>query len=159
MPKEVKWTEIARLLVGCTVLTTALGMLAFRMRPCDDKKCESFGEWINGGRLTAATMLVGAGAGVAFGFLDNCFLFLGMSSLDSVFRMLPYGDDSRVLAGYGNAFSSTISAFASTFVGRLIADMAGVSIDDAPLWAMATGLLVGGMAGIAVPRLLLGPER
>jgi hypothetical protein len=109
--------------------------------------------------VTTKALLVGAGAGFAFGFLDNCFMFMGMSSMDSLFRRLPYAEDDRMLAGYGNAVSSTISAFASSFVGKLINEETGLNSRDAPLWAMSVGLLLGSLLGMYVPRVILGAKK
>lgn len=148
--EAIHWPRIASVLVGCVVLIVATGYLAFTMRPCTPKHCPSFEEWIDQD-TSAKSILVGAAAGAAFGIIDNTLLWVGMSAMDSLFARLPGGTTPNVLAGYGNAFSSVVSAFVSTFVGRIIADAFHVNLDKTPLWSMAFGILVGCVVGILVP--------
>lgn len=157
----VEWGSALRLFLGCIVFTTAIGAWAFHTRSCPPgRRCPTLGEWLDGPAPSLKAALVGLGSGVAFGFIDNCLLFLGIASLDTLFERLPYAHgDSRVIAGYGNTFSSAFSALASTFVGRGIASATHMDVDDAPLWSMALGLVAGGLVGIAVPRALLGPSQ
>lgn len=176
--EPLDWPRIVSVLVGCVVLVVATGAMAFGVRKCDvppsfvghavvsygerarapedEKKpsqCPDFEQWIDQD-TSAKSILVGAAAGAAFGLIDNTLLWVGMSSLETLFARLPGGTEPNVLAGYGNAFSSIVSAFVSTFIGRWIADVTDVDVDKAPLWSMALGILLGCLLGIVIPSLL-----
>ena len=149
--------KIAVLVGLCVALIAASATWAFHLRPCDESGCEGFEEWINGSKgLTLKSIMVGLLTGIVFGFVDNALMFAGIAALDKSFARLPFGEDPLVMAGYGNAFSSTVSAFVSTFIGKGIAGISGVDPDKAPLWAMAVGLLLGCVIGVLLPRVLLG---
>ena len=155
--KPVNARRVLNVGIGVIVLMVASAVLAFRLRDCKDARCDpSVGRWLNNGPLTWKTMLVGLASGLVFGFVDNALLFAGLDVIDGLLARLPGGSDPRVLAGYGNAVSSTVSAFVSTFLGEAIASATGVR--DGPLWALAVGILIGGLVGIAVPRALLGKK-
>ena len=175
--EPLDWPRIVSVLVGCAVLIVATGAMAFSVRKCDldepppsfvgdamlegegddgtSKKahCPSLEAWLDQD-TSAKSILVGAATGAAFGLIDNTLLWVGMSSLETLFARLPGGTEPNVLAGYGNAFSSIVSAFVSTFIGRWIADVTDVDVDKSPLWAMAVGILLGCIVGIVVPSLL-----
>lgn len=148
---RIDWHRIASVIVGCLVVIVATGHLAYDARK---DKSESVEAWIDQDTSSKA-ILVGTVAGAAFGLIDNTLLWLGMSSMDSLFVRLPGGDQPNVLAGYGNAFSSVVSAFVSTFVGRYISSVFGVDVDRAPLWSMAVGILLGCVIGIVIPMAVL----
>ena len=154
--EPIEWGRVASVLSGCAVLIVATGGVAFYTRPCDaeGEGCPSLDEWLDQD-TTAKSVAVGMAAGVAFGLIDNVLLWLGMNAMDTALARLPGGGNPLALAGYGNAFSSVVSAFVSTFVGRLLANVYHVDVSRAPLWSMATGLLVGCLMGVAVPRALM----
>lgn len=173
-PTPLDWPRIVSVFVGCAVLVVTTGAMAFSVRKCDAAPLDEVGDAMLGGEegeapgrpcpslerwldqdTSAKSILVGAAAGAAFGLIDNTLLWVGMSSLETLFARLPGGTEPNVLAGYGNAFSSIVSAFVSTFVGRWIADVTDVDVDKSPLWAMALGILLGCLVGIVVPVLLL----
>ena len=153
-PRPLEWSKICAVGIGCLVLVLATGYAAFTTRPCPAGACPSFAAWFDQD-TRPRTMLVGAAAGAAFGLIDNALLWLGMSALETLFRRLPGGTDPLVLAGYGNAFSSLVSAFVSTFVGRWISNVFDVDVDKAPLWSMALGIAIGCAVGIALPAALM----
>lgn len=167
--RPIQWPQVLSVLIGCLVLIFATGLVSFSTRPCrqgeeGEEICPSFVEWIDQDTSTKS-ILVGAAAGVAFGLIDNILLYVGMSSLESVFKRLPAGGDPNVLAGYGNAFSGLVSAFVSVFLGRLFANVFHLDVDKAPLWSMAIGTLFGSLLGVVVPYQLnhmlgskVGPE-
>lgn len=150
--------KIPLILGACVFLVVLTGSLAYTTRPCSGEACEDFAKWIDKD-MTWRSILVGIAAGVSFGFCDNALLFFGISALDSVFTRLPYGKEDLMVAGYGNAFSSTVSAFVSTFIGQVISNVTGLDPDNAPLWAMAVGLAIGGLIGIYVPRMIVGAPK
>lgn len=151
--KSIDFKKIATLLGGCVIFLAITGAIAFLMRPCDEseKPCEGFWEWINNGPIGMDSLAVGFSTSIAFGFIDNVLLMSGMSSLDAVFERLPGGEDPIVAAGYGNAFSSTISMFGSAFVGKIISDLTGAK--TSPIWAQSIGVLIGGILGIFLSKL------
>lgn len=151
--EPIEWHRVASVLVGCAVLVVATGGVAFATRPCEGgaDACPDLDAWLDQD-TRLKSIAVGMTAGVAFGLIDNLLLWLGMSAMDTLLARLPGGDQPLALAGYGNAFSSVVSAFVSTFVGRLLANVYRVDVDKAPLWSMATGLLLGCLLGVAVPR-------
>ena len=150
--EPIEWRRVASVLAGCAVLVVATGGVAFATRPCDEEGgCPDLDAWLDQD-TRLKSIAVGMAAGVAFGLIDNLLLWLGMSAMDTALARLPGGDRPLALAGYGNAFSSVVSAFVSTFVGRLLANVYDVDVDKAPLWSMATGLLLGCLLGVAVPR-------
>ena len=147
----IEWARISAVILGCVVLIVATGYAAYASRKCDDDdKCPSFEEWIDRD-MSPKSIAVGVAAGTVFGLIDNALLWTGMSALDTLFARLPGGDNVNVMAGYGNAFSSVISAFVSTFVGQYIADTFGIDVDKTPLWSMAFGILLGCILGIVGP--------
>lgn len=152
--RPIEWSRISAVLTGCAVLILASGYVAFRSRPCPDGVCPSLEQWLDRD-LSVRAISVGVLAGFAFGLIDNALLWVGISSLDSLFAHFPGGGQPTVLAGYGNAFSSVISAFVSTFIGRWISDVFEVDLDRVPLWSMALGILTGSILGIAIPRMLI----
>ena len=152
--EPVEWGRVASVLVGCAVLIVATGGVAFATRPCDDDTvCQGLDEWLDQD-TSAKSVAVGMAAGVAFGLIDNLLLWLGMSAMDTALARMPGGGSPLALAGYGNAFSSVVSAFVSTFVGRFLANVYHVDVSRAPLWSMAIGLLAGCLMGAAIPRAL-----
>ena len=138
--------KVAGVLLGSLVFLLLSGAWAYSLR---SERGDDVGAWLNMGPVNARSLAVGLGTGIAFGMIDNVLLFAGIEALDGVIRRLPAGDDPVAAAAYGNAVSSTISAFGSAFVGQAIADLTGQR--SSPLWSHALGVLIGGLAGIAVP--------
>lgn len=99
------------------------------------------------------TVVIGFGSNIVFGFIDNAGLFFGGCYLEEVFALLPAASDANVAAGYGNTFSDFLGAFLGTFVGKMLADLSGIT--DSPLWAEAIGIIIGCLFGILVPKLIL----
>ena len=151
-PTPIVWKHVVALLVGCLVVIATTGYFAFRTRPCPP--CRPFWEWLHG-EQTTRHVVVGMTLGTIFGFVDNALLFLGVHVLDPILQGLPGGRDPRILAGYGNTFSGVVSAFVSTFIGRIVAHTVGVGDDDAPIWSMALGIAFGCVVGIALPMFIL----
>lgn len=151
--KPINPFAVIAILVGAIVFLLLTGWLSFSLRKCSaDKKC-SFWEWFNSGPVTWRSVGLGFGTGIAFGGIDNALLFFGISALDSVFQRLPGGLSPVVNAAYGNAFSSSISAFGAAFIGQAIADISGQN--STTLWAESIGVFVGGLIGIIIPSLIL----
>ena len=109
--------------------------------------------WFNG-LLSARHILVGGGAFIIFGFIDNAGLFFGGCYLDEVFELLPGSEDANVCAGYGNTYSDALGAWVGSFVGKIIEDLSGVS--EGPLWAEALGVMIGCIIGIIIPKAIVG---
>lgn len=151
----IEWTRVLTVTIGALVFVVATGAWAFAVR-CPGEDC-SFARFINGQQLSLKSMIVGFGSGCAFGFADNALLYMGMDSLDSLFRRLPRGDEELVRAGYGNTFSNGVSAFTATFTGAALSKMTG--IQQTPLWSDALGVVLGGLFGLLVPRLLMGRKK
>ena len=151
---RVEWISILCVLIGCLVVIVATGYAAFQTRPCTEAKCLDFEEWLDQDD-SVKSVLVGAAAGATFGLIDNTLLWVGMNSMESLFRLFPRGDEPNFLAGYGNAFSSIVSAFISVFVGRWISNVFNVDVDRSPLWSMAMGILFGCVIGIVLPSMFV----
>lgn len=148
MPVDV--ARVVGVLVLCVALVVGSGAWAYAMRTDRDV---SLLRWLDQD-ITAASIVIGMAAGVVFGCMDNLLLMIGITSLDSVLKNLPFGNDSSALAGYGNAFSGFVSLFVSTFLSRGLASTTGVDPDKAPLWASSMGLVLGSVIGIVLPRLV-----
>ena len=92
-------------------------------------------------------MLVGMVGGIIFGFIDNAGLWFGMDALDPWF--MRKGITGNAAAGYGNTFSDGLGAFLGTFIGIIVSEMSGVSLDKTPIWANAVGVIIGCLIGVA----------
>lgn len=116
--------------------------------------CLTFSLWFNGDLgITFATVAVGMGSNLIFGFIDNAGLFFGCSYLDEIFSKLPGANDTNVCAGYGNTFSDFLGSFMGTFCGMMIAEVCGIS--EGPLWANSFGIILGCLLGILIPKMIV----
>ena len=91
---------------------------------------------------------------LVFGFMDNAGLFFGATYLDEVFELFPYSEDANVFAGNGNTYSDFLGAS----YGFIIADLTDKDSEVAPLWVHAIALVIGGLIGIVVPKMILAEE-
>jgi hypothetical protein len=147
--KPIRGKDILFLVAGCLVFLLLTGWWAWSLRTCSAGDCDGVWAWMNEGPVTLRSFAIGFGSGIAFGMIDNCLLFFGMSALDSVFERLPGGRNPNVQAAYGNAMSSSFSAFGAAFVGQAISDITGT--DKSPLWSRSIGVFIGGLLGILLP--------
>ena len=86
--------------------------------------------------------------GMVFGFIDNAGMFFGMDALEP---FLP--SEGFIAAGIGNTYSSVIGAFLAAFLSNVIKISTGV--DNVPVWSDAAGIVVGAIAGIYVPPIII----
>ena len=107
-------------------------------------------EFINGTRGVPPmkNILVGMVFGLVFGFIDNAGMFFGMDALEP---FLPA--EGFVAAGIGNTYSSVLGAFLAAFLSNVIKISTGV--DTVPVWSDAAGIVVGAIAGIYIPPLII----
>jgi len=152
--REIHYDKIITLLGWSTFFLAVTCVVAFHMRPCGEggENCPDFLEWINNGPITPSSLAVGFSSSIAFGMIDSILLMSGIDAFNTVFERLPGGKDPVVNAGYGNAFSSMISMLGSSFVGKIISDITGTTAY--PLWSQAIGVVIGGLLGIFLPRMV-----
>lgn len=132
------------------------GSIAYNTQPENEKKkYKHWSEFINNYQGTLFSVdflkkiLVGLVSGLVFGVIDNTGLWFGMEALDPI---LPKGTLTR--AGYGNVYADTLSAFLSTFAGKIISNIVGAH--ETPLWANAIGTTCGCLTGLHVSRAISG---
>ena len=94
-------------------------------------------------------ILIGFISGMVFGIIDNTGLWFGMEAIDPI---LPKGTLTR--AGYGNVYADTLSAFLSTFAGKIISNV--LNMNETPLWANAIGTTCGCLTGLHVCKAITG---
>lgn len=94
-------------------------------------------------------ILIGFMSGMVFGIIDNTGLWFGMEAIDPI---LPKGTLTR--AGYGNVYADTLSAFLSTFAGKIISNV--LDMTETPLWASAFGTTCGCLTGLHVCKAITG---
>ncbi len=118
----------------------------------------SKGEWrgtawfLNGEQaFTARGMLLSMCSGFVFGLVDNCTLFFGLDALDP---FLP--GDELTRAGWANAFSGGVGAFASAFAASAIHLSTGFR--GGPVYGDAIGVVTGCIAGIYISRAITGKK-
>jgi len=108
----------------------------------------------NGSLLSEKFMkmiLIGFVSGLVFGIIDNTGLWFGMEAIDPI---LPKGTLTR--AGYGNVYADTLSAFLSTFAGKIISNLVGMDMGETPLWASAIGTTSGCLLGLHISKAISG---
>ncbi len=147
-------SQIARVLVlfaGAAGLIVAAFLLTMFI-------AVSKGEWrgtawfINGEQpFTARGMLLSMCSGFVFGLVDNCTLFFGLDALDP---FLP--GDELTRAGWANAFSGGVGAFASAFAASAIYLTTGFR--GGPVYGDAIGVVAGCIAGIYIARKITGKK-
>ena len=132
------------------------GTVSYVTLPEDQKKkYKSWHEYINNynGDLLSYTflkmILIGFISGMVFGIIDNTGLWFGMRAIDPI---LPKGTLTR--AGYGNVYADTLSAFLSTFAGKIISNV--LNMNETPLWASAIGTTCGCLTGLHVCKAVTG---
>tara|TARA_Y100001958_G_C21058580_1_gene422230 strand:- start:156 stop:704 length:549 start_codon:yes stop_codon:yes gene_type:complete len=132
------------------------GTVSYVTLPEDEKKkYKSWHEYINNynGSLLSYTflkmILIGFISGMVFGIIDNTGLWFGMEAIDPI---LPKGTLTR--AGYGNVYADTLSAFLSTFAGKIISNI--LNMNETPLWANAIGTTCGCLTGLHVCKAITG---
>lgn len=152
--KEVE--NIQRLLGISLALITVTGAIAFRMKQQKQSSLsvqEFLGlssHWFTSQR-GLQTMLVGMVGGFIFGMIDNGGLWFGMDALDPFFvKKLGVQSGSNEAAGLGNTFSDGLGAFLGTFMGIIVSEYSGISLEEAPIWANAIGIILGCYVGILI---------
>lgn len=98
---------------------------------------------------------VGMLSNFIFGFIDNAGLFFGMDALDPYFPAEKWG--TKTQAGIGNTYSDALGSFLGTFIGGSIQNYYGIT--DTPLIAESIGIILGCIAGVIVPRLIVGDKK
>lgn len=134
------------------------GFLSYVTMPEKEKnKYTTWYEYINnynGSLLSEKFMkmiLIGFVSGLVFGIIDNTGLWFGMEAIDPI---LPKGNLTR--AGYGNVYADTLSAFLSTFAGKIISNLVGMDMGETPLWASAIGTTTGCLLGLHISKAISG---
>ena len=132
------------------------GVTAYNTQSKEEKKkYNHWSDFINNyqGRLFSLEflkkILIGLVSGIVFGIIDNTGLWFGMEAIDPI---LPKGALTR--AGYGNVYADTLSAFLSTFAGKIISNLVGAH--ETPLWANAIGTTCGCLTGLHMSKAISG---
>jgi hypothetical protein len=154
MPTKLEQKKLTNLMWGSIIIILVVGFLCYRFlkNHYQEKEGKEFTltEFINGvnGMPPLKNVIVGMVFGTVFGFIDNAGMFFGMDALEP---FLPR--EGFVAAGIGNTYSSVIGAFLAAFLSNVIKISTGV--DNAPVWSDAAGIIVGAVAGIYAPPLII----
>lgn len=154
MPTKLEQKKLSNLLIASVVIILVVGGLCYTYlrRHYREKENKEFTitEFINGvdGMPPIRNVLVGMVFGMVFGFIDNAGMFFGMDALEP---FLP--SEGFVAAGIGNTYSSVLGAFLAAFLSNVI--KIGTGVDTVPVWSDAAGIVVGAVAGIYVPPLII----
>ena len=154
MPTKLEHKKLSNLLWGSILLIVIVGALCYMYlkRHYKETKGREFTitEFINGvdGMPPLRNVLVGMVFGMVFGFIDNAGMFFGMDALEP---FLPA--EGFVAAGIGNTYSSVLGAFLAAFLSNVIKISTGV--ESVPAWSDAAGILVGAVAGIYIPPIII----
>jgi hypothetical protein len=150
---NIEWGKLVRLLLFVAITMILFGYLAYSTQPDSEKI--AFWTWLNG-KLSFKYIIVSLSAGISFGFIDNMLLLVGIDSIDTFCRRFCPGSDNPIfLAGYGHTFATVVSAFISTFIGKWVANITNVNVDDGPVWSLAFGILIGSLFGLVLCSIML----
>ena len=164
--------KLVKLAIGTILVLGILGAISFNLF-VKERKTEysltNVKHWLNNtselnpdgsvtlNQLTMVKILASMAFGVIFGFIDNAGLFFGMDALDPHVQKI--STDPKVSAGIGNTYSDVIGAFAGSFAGSIVQQSLKNQLPDCfegPLWAEATGILLGCIIGIIIPKAIAG---
>lgn len=154
MPTKLEQKKLTNLMWASLIIILLVGFLCYIFLKNHYKEKEekefTLTEFINGvnGTPPLKNVIVGMVFGIVFGFIDNAGMFFGMDALEP---FLPR--EGFVAAGIGNTYSSVIGAFLAAFLSNVIKISTGV--DNVPVWSDAAGIVVGAVAGIYVPPLII----
>ena len=164
--------KLVNLIIGTTITLLVLGSASFHLFVKErntEYSLENIKHWLNNTselqengevlitQLTLVKILASMAFGVIFGFIDNAGLFFGMDALDPYVKKI--SSDSKVSAGIGNTYSDVIGAFAGSFAGSIVQQMLKSQLPycfEGPLWAEATGIFLGCILGIVIPKAIVG---
>ena len=159
MLKSINKREKYNLVKLFTISFTAilvLGAISYNTLPQHEKKIyKSWHQYINdyNGDILSfkflKMILIGFMSGMVFGIIDNTGLWFGMKAIDPI---LPKG--TLIRAAYGNTYADTLSAFLSTFTGKIISNLLNMS--ETPLWASALGTTFGCLTGLHICKAITG---
>ncbi len=155
----VELHKLLRLFVFVILAIVVSGYLAYTTECNKNGKCPPFSEWLNG-TSNLKYILVSLTTGVSFGIIDNVLLIVGIDSIDSFCqKFCPGSENPIILAGYGHTFSTVVSAFISTFIGIWISNVTETDIDNAPVWSLAVGMLLGSLFGIFISSTMIATTK
>lgn len=154
MPTKLEQKKLSNLLWASLLIIVVVGALCYTYLKNHYKEKENkeftLTEFINGvnGMPPLKNVVVGMVFGLVFGFIDNAGMFFGMDALEP---FLP--SEGFVAAGIGNTYSSVLGAFLASFLSNVI--KIGTGVDNVPVWSDAAGIVVGAIAGIYIPPLII----
>ena len=154
MPTKLEQKKLSNLLWASFIIIVVVGVFCYiyLKKHYKEKENKDFTitEFINGvkGLPPLKNVVVGMVFGIVFGFIDNAGMFFGMDALEP---FLP--SEGFVAAGIGNTYSSVLGAFLAAFLSNVI--KIGTGVDNVPVWSDAAGIVVGAIAGIYVPPLII----
>ena len=99
------------------------------------------------------TILVGLIFGIIFGFLDNYYLYSGITVFKNI---LP--KNKLLKAGWGNTYSDFIGATMGTFIGVISIEYFNVDNDEIPIWVNTLGIFIGCLLGMYIPHYFLAKK-
>ena len=164
--------KIVKLIIGTIIILGVLGGISFHLfvqERQEEYTLTNIKHWLNNTstlnsdgsvnitQLTVIKILASMAFGIIFGFIDNAGLFFGMDALDP--HVQKVSSDPKVSAGIGNTYSDVIGAFAGSFAGSIVQNRLKNQLPDCfegPLWAEATGILLGCIIGIIIPKAIAG---
>ena len=159
---KVENAGLLKLIAGSYIILMVLGIISYVIANAHykkkNKKNLSFWDFINNKHVDKndspnnfhKLILKGFVMGTVFGVMDNGGVWFGMDSLDP---LLPDGILTK--AALGNTYSNTLSAFISTFAGNIIEHMFDLK-GETPIWADATGVLIGSLFGLYFCKFITG---
>jgi hypothetical protein len=153
MPSKLEQKKLNNLIIASLLIILIIGGICYTyLKKHYEKKGKKFTitEFLNGvdGPPPLKNIIVGMVFGLVFGFIDNAGMFFGMDALEP---FLP--NEGFVAAGIGNTYSSVLGAFLASFLSNVIKISTGV--ENAPVWSDAAGIVVGAIAGIYIPPLII----
>jgi len=150
--------KIIKITLIMLLITVVLGHIAYRQKKKNNPHL-TISEFLNGTKtLSWKHVGIGMMGGVAFGFVDNLSLFMGLDAIDPILEDAGIKND-LVKAGIGNTFSGIISDNMSTFIAILFAGWSGISLEETPVWSSGLGFLIGGLFGVIIPYYSMGMDK
>ena len=155
MPTKLEEKKLSYLLWGSLLIIVVVGALCYSFlknhyKEKDNKDFTVY-QFINGGvdgMPPLKNVLVGMVFGIVFGFIDNAGMFFGMDALEP---FLP--TEGFIAAGIGNTYSSVLGAFLAAFLRNIIKII--TNVDTYPVWSDAAGIVIGAVAGIYIPPIII----